>query len=55
MDYLPVVLVLIGLVVLMAGAGGKGLEAGRQILLVLIGLLVLVALFSLLLERISPG
>ncbi len=50
MRYLPVLLLLIGVVMIFAGPG-KGLRVFEQIGLVILGFLVLVVLFGLIVNR----
>ena len=51
MKFLPAIVVLIGLVMLMAGAGRRGLRAGEQIAAVILGFLVLALVFGWLVRR----
>lgn len=51
MRFLPAIIILIGIVMLMAGPGRKGIRAGEQIGLVIVGFLVLAILFGLVVAR----
>ncbi|HJR45561.1 MAG TPA: hypothetical protein VJ927_08135 [Actinomycetota bacterium] len=54
MRFLPIVLlsaVLLGVVVLMAGDREKGLQALRNIAIVVVGMLVMAALFAIVTKR----
>ena len=51
MRFLPAIMVLVGLVMLMAGPGRKGVQTGQQIGLVILGLLILTALFAVVVNR----
>lgn len=51
MRYLPALLILIGLVALMAGAGSRGIQTAARIVLVIGGLIILFVLFALLVAR----
>jgi hypothetical protein len=49
--YLPAILILLGLVVLMAGPGRRGIRTGEQIGIVIIGFIVLAVLFAFVVNR----
>lgn len=54
MRYLPIVLlsvVLLGIVAIMAGDKEKGLQAIRNIAIVVVGMILMVALFSMITAR----
>jgi hypothetical protein len=50
-EILPMLVILIGIVMLMAGMGGRGLAAGRSILFVIAGFLLLALLFGTVVAR----
>jgi hypothetical protein len=50
-DFFPLLLLLVGAVVLMAGAGKRGVRAGGSIFLVMGVLILLAVIFGLILAR----
>jgi hypothetical protein len=50
-ELIPIVLILVALVFLMAGAGNRGIKAGGSILVVIAGALVVALLWGLVLRR----
>ena len=51
MRFLPVVIILIGLVILMAGSGPKARQLGGSIGMVIVGLIVMTAIFAIFARR----
>ena len=51
MRFLPILLVLIGLVMLMAGSARKGRELGQSMGIVIVGLIILAAIFAVFARR----
>lgn len=51
MKYLPITIILIGLVVVMAGMGDKGLRVGGSIVAVILAFIVLAILFGVVVAR----
>ncbi len=51
MKYVPALVILIAMVMLMAGAGRRGVRAGESIGIVIVIFLVLAALFAVIVRR----
>jgi hypothetical protein len=49
--YIPITILLIGMVVIMAGMGDKGLRAGGSIVAVILAFVVLAILFGIVVAR----